>query len=106
MKQFLGRWKILEMETWDRSYIDLVEPGYFRFEDDGMGEFVFGAVKGFIDARYSDAGDKVDYSWQGVCEGDDYCGRGWFVLESPSSASGRIFIHCGDESGISIGKET
>ena len=32
------------MEQWDQDYIDLEEPGHFRFRKDGMGEFVFGTV--------------------------------------------------------------
>jgi len=40
------------MEQWDEDYIGLVEPGYFKFRKDGMGEFVFGTVNGFIDCRY------------------------------------------------------
>jgi hypothetical protein len=37
------------MERWDQDYIDLEEPGYFKFSKDGMGEFLFGTVNGFID---------------------------------------------------------
>ena len=59
---FPGSWQIVEMEAWDRDYIDLIEPGYFLFEEDSHGKFMFGAVIGFIDARYSEDGQKVDYS--------------------------------------------
>jgi len=57
MNKFIGKWKITEMEQWDLDYIDLVEPGYFLFDDEGMGDYVFGTVSGFIDCRFSD--DKV-----------------------------------------------
>ena len=30
------------------DFFDLEEPGYLRFSKDGMGQFVFGTVNGFI----------------------------------------------------------
>ena len=53
MHDFVGNWRITWMSNWDQDYVDLVEPGYFKFTDDGLGEFVFGAVKGWVDARVS-----------------------------------------------------
>ncbi|WP_186297185.1 hypothetical protein [Shewanella algae] len=50
MHDFVGKWRITWMSNWDQDYVDLVEPGYFEFTDDGLGEFVFGAVKGWVDA--------------------------------------------------------
>jgi hypothetical protein len=35
----LGKWRILEMEMWDRDYIDLIVPGHITFEDEGDGSF-------------------------------------------------------------------
>jgi len=32
------------MEMWDQDFVDLIEPGYFQFDEDGLGFFVFGAV--------------------------------------------------------------
>jgi len=46
---YLGKWKITEMEQWDREYIDLVVPGYIEFEGDENGSFQLGTVKGWID---------------------------------------------------------
>jgi hypothetical protein len=94
------------METWGQDYVDLVEPGYFEFTEDGLGEFVFGAVRGWIDVRVSMRKPFLEYSWQGVSEGDDYCGRGWVEFPTPNNGEGRLFIHCGDESGVKIERET
>lgn len=52
MNRFIGKWNIIEMEQWDKDYIDLVEPGYFSFDIDDQGHFVFGTVNGFLDCRY------------------------------------------------------
>lgn len=32
MNEFLGKWKIIEMEQWDQDYVDLEEPGFIRFD--------------------------------------------------------------------------
>ena len=106
MHEFVGRWKITWMEMWAQDYVDLAEPGYFKFDEDGLGEFVFGAVRGWIDVRVSMRKPFLEYSWQGVSEGDDYCGRGWFEFPTPDVGEGKLFIHCGDESAIKIERET
>ena len=106
MHDFKGRWRIKWMETWDQDYVDLIESGYFKFEDDGLGEFVFGAVKGWVDVRVSSGKPYLEYSWQGVSEGDEYCGRGWFDFPTPDIGHGSFYIHCGDESKIEIERET
>ena len=89
------------------DYVDLIEPGYFLFTDDNLGEFVFGAVKGRLDVRVSlKTVPFLEYSWQGVSEGRDYCGRGWFSFPTPDLGEGMLYIHCGDESSIVIARET
>ena len=104
MNQLHGRWQIVWMEEWGQDYVDLVEPGYFRFEPED-GQFVFGDVQGWIDPRYSADLQRVDFSWQGVSAEDDLCGRGWFAVSGPGQAEGRLFIHNGDESGVSLRRQ-
>lgn len=105
MHDFEGRWRITWMEIWPRDYVDLIEPGYFQFDEDGLGAFVFGVVRGWIDVRVSSEKPYLEYSWQGNAEGDDYCGRGWFEFRNRNQGEGKLFIHCGDESGIKIERE-
>ena len=102
MNKFIGDWKITEMEQWDEDYIDLEEPGYFRFGKDDMGQFVFGTVNGFIDCRYDNNKDpkRVEFSWEGTSEYDPVCGRGWFELTPKGALHGELFIHNGDESWV------
>jgi hypothetical protein len=106
MHEFVGRWRITWMKTWDQNYVNLIEPGYFEFTADGLGEFLFGAVRGWMDVRVDSRTPYLEYSWQGECEGDDYCGRGWFEYPTPNKGEGKIFIHCGDESELTIERET
>ena len=49
-----GRWRIVEMDLWDRDAIDLVGPAFIEITADGRGSFRFIAVEGFIDARHVD----------------------------------------------------
>ena len=105
MHDFKGRWRITWMETWPQDYVDLVEPGYFQFDEDNLGAFVFGAVRGWIDVRVSGKQPYLEYSWQGESEGDHYCGRGWFEFRNPNDSAGKLFIHCGDETAIKIEHE-
>jgi hypothetical protein len=46
-----GRWRIVEMDLWDRDAIDLVEPGFIEFAKDRTGQFGFIAVRGWMDCR-------------------------------------------------------
>ena len=102
MNRFIGIWRITEMEQWDQDYIDLEEPGYFRFDKGDMGEFVFGTVNGFIDCRYDNDKDanRVEFSWDGTSEYDPVCGRGWFEMTATDQIYGKLFIHNGDESWV------
>ncbi len=34
---FLGDWRLTEMEMWDREYMDMEVPAYIRFEKKGLG---------------------------------------------------------------------
>ncbi len=99
---FDGKWMIVEMEQWDKDYIDLVEPGYFEFGQDDLGSFVFGVVSGCIDYRLTnDKGkEKLEFSWEGTSEYDPVSGRGWFEIKCEDKIYGRIFIHNSDDSWI------
>lgn len=105
LDKFSGRWRIKWMETWDQDFVDLIEPGYFLFDEDGLGFFMFGAVEGQLDYRITDDEARVDFSWSGNDDGDEKSGRGWFELSSSNTAKGQFFIHCGDESAVEIEKQ-
>ena len=52
-KAFAGRWRIVEMDVWNNDVLDLVEEAHLTFEGTADGEIAFGALKGFLDVRYS-----------------------------------------------------
>ena len=98
----LGRWRITEMEVWDREYIDAEVKAYIRFDPNGFGEFQFAYVSGSIDYRLveRDGRTAVEWSWDGNAEMDQVSGRGWAVLGQDGRLTGRLFIHDGDDSGF------
>ena len=100
---FVGRWRIVEMEQWDRDYIDMEEPGQITFEEKGMGGFHFGCVDAQLDWRYDPSLDRVDFTFEGSAEGDQVNGRGWAKIDGKQMA-GLIAFHLGEESGFKARK--
>lgn len=108
-KRFVGKWRITEMEQWDKDYIDLVAPGYITIERDGGGSLKFGAIDADIDCRVrledsSGGSDRLEFSLEGEDEGDPVCGRGWAKVQG-REMTGRIYFHMGDESGFCASKK-
>jgi hypothetical protein len=95
------------MELWDQDYRDLMVPAYINFNRNGSGEFQFGTVEGWMDCRFSsrDGSPSVEFSWDGQNDNDHGSGRGCAVLRG-QHLEGRIFIHCGDDSGLVAEKQT
>lgn len=92
----VGKWRITEMELWDREFIDLLGPGYISFDDQGGGEFRFGAVTGILDCGYAKV--SIHFTWDGNDEMDEASGEGWAELQDDGSLNGEISFHHGDES--------
>ena len=104
---FAGYWRITEMEVWGPKYLDLIVPAYIEFEDEMMGGFQFGAVRGWIDCRFGerDGVPLVEFSWEGENDADKGCGRGWAVLRD-QQLEGRLFLHCSDDSWFRASRAT
>lgn len=96
--KFNGKWKIVEMGTWNQKYVDLIEPGYIEFGDKKYGSLHFGCI--YADIEYSVSSDnKAVFSFQGDDEGHAISGRGWVKIKN-NDLHGRIFIHNGDDSSF------
>ena len=80
-KEFIGRWRIEEMDLWDRDALDLVAP-FIEFRSDMTGKFGFIAVEGWMDCREAALDDRpgLEFSWDGNDECDPASGRGWAVF--------------------------
>ncbi len=99
--QFLGTWRIVSMELWDRDYLDLEGPAHIKFDKDRLGSFHFGAVRGWTDYRIADVGGapRVEFSWEGTNDSDPSSGRGWAAI-ADDQLVGRLFFHNGDDSAF------
>lgn len=95
----VGRWRLAEMELWDRDALDLVEPAFLEIRADGTGLIGFIAISATLDAR-SDGTGRLEFSWEGDDEGHPVSGRGVGHLNSEGDMEGRIFIHLGDDSSF------
>jgi hypothetical protein len=94
----VGKWRIVDMELWDPEFIDLLGPGYIVFDDEGDGEFRFGAVTGALDCSYAKA--SIHFTWEGSDEMDEESGDGYAELQDDGSLNGEISFHHGDESSF------
>jgi hypothetical protein len=96
-----GRWRIVEMELWDREAMDLVQPATIEVAQDGTGSFHFIVVQAGLDYRVSEDRQRVEFSWEGFDEDTPVTGRGWASVEGDGTLSGRIYFHMGDDSAFS-----
>jgi hypothetical protein len=103
-----GRWRIVEMEVWDREAIDLVGPAFIEIKADDHGTFRFIAVEGWMDIRSVEREGRkgIEFSWEGNDELDPACGRGWATLSPDGSLEGQFFFHMGDDSWFRAEQET
>jgi hypothetical protein len=96
-----GKWRITEMDVWDREAIDLVGPAFIEFRGQG-GEFHFIAVDGWMNCRHGQRSGRpyVDFTWEGNDECDAASGRGWAELLKDGSLTGHIYFHQREDSGF------
>ncbi len=96
---FIRRWRIREMDAWEKNDIDLVVPAFIEFERHRSGSFQFIAISGGIDWRYRILAGvpTIEWCWDGWNETDPSSGRGWAILDG-AALVGQIFIFDGDES--------
>jgi len=104
--KYIGKWRIYQMDQWDKEYIDMEEQAYININRDGTGDFQFGLVTGEIDCRIETRNDneRIEFSWSGFDEGDEISGRGWAEVNK-KEMNGWIFIHLGDDSGFKAKKK-
>lgn len=103
---FRGRWRLMDTDLWDLDDLDLVEPAHITFGSRGLGSFAFIAVQAELDyvVGQRDGQPVVEFTWEGVDEGDPICGRGWARLDGESLV-GEIYFHRGDHSGFVARRE-
>ena len=100
-KDYIGTWRIKEMELWDEDYIDMEGPGQIKIGKNGIGSLRFGAVEAELDCKTDHIGEeeRMEFTFEGSDEGDTCSGRGWMKING-SEMNGRIYFHLGDDSGF------
>ncbi|MCW4465396.1 hypothetical protein OK351_07765 [Glutamicibacter sp. MNS18] len=100
--KLIGRWRIIEMDNWDREEIDALEPSFITFSKGMHGEFAFIAAHGWMDCRPIEWNGHpgVEFTWEGNDDGDPVHGRGWVALVDDDEIEGHIYIHLGENSGF------
>lgn len=106
MNIFLGDWRIIETEIWDRDALDLVAPAMLSLKPRGIGQVAFIAIEAQLDYRVitRDGLPGIEFSFQGFDESDEVIGRGWAILQG-EELRGRIFFHQGDDSSFVARRE-
>ena len=101
--QLIGRWRIVEADLWDRDYLDLVEPAYMTFDENGRGEFALGVVNATMELGYGRR--IVFFTWTGFDEGDEVSGSGSAELDEDGSVEIEISFHNGDDAVLKARRE-
>jgi hypothetical protein len=82
----IGRWRITEMDNWDQEAVDLVQPGFIEFDDDGLGSLGFIVVTGELDCRDAAQGAIEDVRARGA-------GRSRHRITTSMLTSGKAAIY-------------
>lgn len=66
-KALAGRWRIVEMDSFDSDFLDLIEEAHLTFTGKFDGEIGFGALKDFLEVRYGAryGSAYAEFSWEG-----------------------------------------
>ena len=75
-----GKWRIVEMEMWDKDFLDMMELAYIAFDGKAGGET-----------------SSVEFTWEGNDEMDEASGDGWAEVQKDGSLNGEIRLHNGDD---------
>jgi hypothetical protein len=96
--QLLGKWQITKADIWDRDYLDLVQPAYIEFGQNGRGEFALGAMQATMELEY--AAGIVFFHWTGFDEGDEMSGSGSADLTNDGYLEIELSFHNGDDATL------
>ncbi len=91
-----GQWRIIEMEVWDKDFLDLMGPARITIDARGQGEFSFGCVNGAFSALGVE--NSPVSRWTGKDGMDEASGEISIDPEPDGSLTGEICLDDGDES--------
>ena len=100
-KEFIGSWRIEEMDAWDSDFVDMITPGNIKIQKSGQAKMHFGCVDIWLDFRMvKDVKyEKLEFTFEGNDENDSVLGRGWAIVQD-DKMKGHIYFHLGDDSSF------
>ena len=98
---FTGSWLIVSMSAWEDAALNEEVQAFIEFDEEGLGKFQFGDVRGVTDHYRTKKRDRMrvaQFCWDGEdgADGTPLDGVGWVILEG-GKLTGTICIHLGDE---------
>ena len=98
---FTGSWHIVSMSGWEDEALNEEVQAFIEFDEEGLGKFQFGYVRGVADHYRTKKRDRMriaQFCWDGEdgADGTPLDGVGWVILEG-GELTGTICIHLGDE---------
>ena len=98
---FTGSWHIVSMSVWEDEALNEEVQAFIEFDEEGMGKFQFGSVRGVTDHYRTKKRDRMrvaQFNWhgEGGADGTPLDGVGWVILEG-GELTGTICIHLGEE---------
>ncbi len=98
--RYLGSWRIIWMDQFDRKDLDGGVPAHITLEKGGHGNFefllVYGEMEGDYKSSFGGGECMFDFTWAGNDECDEAFGDGRMAFLSDSKAEGEIRFHYGD----------
>ncbi|MDF0599420.1 hypothetical protein P1J78_01625 [Psychromarinibacter sp. C21-152] len=91
---FVGRWRIVEADCYDRDYLDLAGEACLIVPPEGRGEMSFGALIAGLD--FSFAPGALFFDWHGADELDESAGEGVMELTGEGKAEIELGYSYGD----------
>ena len=101
--RLLGRWRIVEADLWDRTYLDLCGPATLTITAQG-GEIAFGAMQASLAIAY--APHSIDFRWYGSDKGDQVEGEGSAEWLDDGTLEIEFSYDNGDEAVLKAKRET
>ena len=91
---FVGRWRIISANCFDRDYLDLATEAHLIVPSEGVGEMEFGAHRASLD--FSVAPGMLVFEFHGSDEGEEAFGEGFMELTDEDEAEIELEWKSGD----------
>jgi hypothetical protein len=93
-----GKWRIVAMAMWDKTFLDMIEPAHISFDGQDGGTLAFGCITATLTCSLTTT--DADFTFEGQDEMETTSGEGWAELQTDGSLEGEINFQNGDESSF------